>query len=90
MDGSDYLVTAGIILIILSYIYVKLENKHTKDLCPQSRYPHEVLFPYFCVYVICLATFLGMGLINGLILIIASVALSIVMIVVLPHFFSNH
>ena len=85
MDTLDYLLISVVIMLIYGYIYDKLEKNRIKDLCPQSRYPHETLFPFFCVFMTCLSIFLGMGLVYGFILIIGSIIITIVMVIMLPR-----
>lgn len=90
MDILDYFLISIVIVLIYGYIYDKLKKNRTKDLCPQSRYPHETIFPLFCVFMACLSIFLDMGLVYGFILIIGSIIITIAMIIMLPRVLKNY
>lgn len=90
MNTIDYLFISIIILLIYSYISSKLKKNRIKDLCPQSQYPHEVAFPFFCVFMIYVSIFLGMGLIYGFILIMGSIILTIAAVIMLPRVLQNY
>ena len=79
MDFADYLLIAVCLIFVYLAVLKFLErNKNKKDLDPNSKYPHEVLFKYFCLYVLFEAIFFGFGIILGLIFIISAVVLTFV------------
>ena len=79
MDFVDYLLIAiCLIFVYLAVLKFLEKHKNKKDSDPNSKYPHEVLFKYFCMYVLFEAIFFGFGIILGLIFIISAAVLSFV------------
>ena len=72
MDFADYLLIAICIILVYLVMLKFLErHKNKKDLDPNSKYPHEVLFKYFCLYVLYLSIFFGFGLVIGIAIILS-------------------
>jgi hypothetical protein len=65
------LLAFGLIYAVIGVIEF-LSDPNGRNLDPKSRCPHEVLFPYFCVFIISVVAFYSFGFFVGTCMMIAA------------------